>query len=47
HHADIRLAPSVAEAIESAKESAQPGDIILIAGSIFLAGEAREMLTGR
>lgn len=47
HHADIRLAPSVAEAIESAKESAQPGDIILTAGSIFLSGEAREILTGR
>lgn len=47
HHADIRLAPSVAEAIESAKESAQPGDIILIAGSIFLAGEAREILVDR
>ncbi len=47
HHEDIRLAPSVAEAMQVAKERAQPDDIVLIAGSIFLAGEAREILTGR
>ena len=38
---------SVGEAMEKAKSGADKEDMILVAGSLFLAGEARDVITGR
>ncbi len=38
---------SVGEAMEKAKSEAEKEDMILVAGSLFLAGEARDVITGR
>jgi dihydrofolate synthase/folylpolyglutamate synthase len=40
------IAGSVVDAINRAKEIARPEDLILIIGSVFLAGQAREVLLG-
>jgi dihydrofolate synthase / folylpolyglutamate synthase len=39
------IAPSIAEAIASARSRATADDVILIAGSLFLVGEARAIFT--
>ncbi|MDZ4837884.1 MAG: Mur ligase family protein [Candidatus Melainabacteria bacterium] len=39
---DVRVAPNVPEAIEEARKLASEGDIIVITGSIYVVGEARE-----
>ena len=44
HHHDISLAPTIGEGLAQAKAEARPDDVIVVAGSIFLAGEARDML---
>ncbi len=43
-HARIETAPVVEQAIELARAGARPEDLIVIAGSIFLIGEAKEAL---
>ncbi len=40
HHQNISPAPNVQEALTRAEAEASPDDVILIAGSIFLVGEA-------
>ena len=40
----VQSCPTVAEALHLARQSSQPGDLICIAGSFFLAAEAREIL---
>jgi len=40
------VSPNVAEAIELARRRAEADDVILIAGSLFLAGEARAVFSG-
>ncbi len=44
HHENISVAPNLREALERAKAGATPDDVIVIAGSIFLVGEAKEVL---
>ena len=44
HHENMSVAPNVREALERAKAGAAPDDVIVIAGSIFLVGEAKEVL---
>jgi len=44
HHEHISLSRNVGEAIEQARERASLEDLIVVTGSIFLAGEARELL---
>lgn len=43
-HKPAELTSSIKEAIAMAKKSANPGDLILITGSLFVAGEARRCL---
>lgn len=40
--APLELAPSVAEALERARQIAAPDDLICVCGSLFVAGEARQ-----
>ena len=47
HHAAISLAPGLGEALNEARSRAAPEDLIVIAGSIFLVGEALEMMRAR
>ena len=42
----IQSRDSVAEALQLARQTSQPGDLICVAGSFFLAAEAREALRG-
>ncbi len=44
HHENMSVAPNVREALERAKAGAAPDDVIVIAGSIFLVGEVKEVL---
>jgi dihydrofolate synthase/folylpolyglutamate synthase len=44
HHNSIDLAPSTEQALSRAREAAGPDDLIVVAGSIFLVGEARDLL---
>lgn len=44
HHDSIETAPNVAAALRSAEDRVAPGGWIVVAGSIFLVGEARELL---
>jgi dihydrofolate synthase/folylpolyglutamate synthase len=44
HHDGIEIAATLQEAIDSARSSCAPNDWIVIAGSVFLVGEARELL---
>ena len=39
-------AGTVAEGLERAKKAANPGDLILVCGSLFTIGEARAVLSG-
>ena len=41
----VQSSPTVAEALHHARQSSHPGDLICVAGSFFLAAEAREILT--
>lgn len=43
----ISLAPTAGEALRRARELTPPGGIVCVAGSLYLVGEARAMLTGR
>lgn len=43
-HRQAGLTDNIKEAIAMAKKSANPGDLILITGSLFVAGEARRCL---
>ncbi len=43
-HERIETAPAAEQAIELARRTAKPEDLIVIAGSIFLIGEAKETL---
>jgi dihydrofolate synthase/folylpolyglutamate synthase len=43
-HLSIETAPAAERAIDLARAGAQPEDLIVIAGSIFLIGEAKEAL---
>jgi len=43
-HPNLEVADSVAEAVARARQAARPEDWIVVAGSIFLVGEARELL---
>ena len=45
HHANIRVTENVAEALEIARADSAPDDLIVVAGSIFLVGEARRLLS--
>lgn len=45
-HQDVRLSPSVAEAVEHARRLAQATDVILITGSLFVVAEARAHVLG-
>ncbi len=42
--APVQSCPTVAEALHLAREHSHPGDLICVAGSFFLAAEAREIL---
>ncbi len=42
----ITARPTVGQAIETAKHQAGPGDVVLVTGSVFLLGEARQALVG-
>ena len=44
HHEHISLSRSVDEAMEQARAGASAEDLIVVTGSIFLVGEARELL---
>ena len=44
HHEHISLSRNFDEAIEQARAEASPEDLIVVTGSIFLVGEARELL---
>ena len=44
HHQHISLAPNVREALARAEAGAEPDDVIVVAGSIFLVGEVKEIL---
>ena len=44
HHEHISLSRSAGEAMEQARAGASPEDLIVVTGSIFLVGEARESL---
>ena len=44
HHERISLSRNVDEAIQQARAEASPRDLIVVTGSIFLVGEARELL---
>jgi len=41
---NVKLAETVAEAITTAKEITKETDLILITGSLYLVGEAQEIL---
>jgi dihydrofolate synthase / folylpolyglutamate synthase len=43
-HAEIELVPEVELALERARVSAEPGAVIVITGSIYLVGEAMDLL---
>jgi dihydrofolate synthase/folylpolyglutamate synthase len=43
HHACIEIAGTFAEALSAARAAASPADIILVTGSLFLAGEAKAL----
>jgi len=42
-----RISNSVGDALKTAKEIARPDDLILVAGSFYTAGEAKEALSGK
>ena len=44
HHPAISVAPNLSEALSAARSNGAADDLIVIAGSIFLVGEAVEML---
>lgn len=44
HHDRIETAPTLQDALAAARRGADPEDWIVVAGSIFLVGEARELL---
>ena len=44
HHPSISMAPNLGEALDEARSRAAAEDLIVIAGSIFLVGEAVEMM---
>ena len=44
HHDRIETAPTLRAALDAARRGAGPEDWIVVAGSIFLVGEARELL---
>ncbi len=44
--AEVHVCPSVAEALRTAMASAQPGERIVVCGSLYVVAEAREALTG-
>ena len=44
-HGDVAVEPSVEAALERAEREAGPLDLIVVAGSIFLVGEAKGVLT--
>ena len=44
HHSYIQVTESLAEALARARASASETDIILVTGSLFLVGEAKELL---
>jgi dihydrofolate synthase/folylpolyglutamate synthase len=44
HHDSMRIEPTLARAIEAAHGQAAPEDVIVIAGSVFLVGEALGLL---
>ena len=46
HHEHISLSRNVDDAIEQARAAASAEDLIVVTGSIFLVGEAREFLLG-
>jgi len=41
---DVKIIPSVGEAVEYAIETAAPDELICIAGSLYVVGEAKEEL---
>ena len=44
HHGQIVVEPTLARAVERARREAEPEDLIVIAGSVFLVGEALGLL---
>jgi dihydrofolate synthase/folylpolyglutamate synthase len=44
HHANVHLTANLGEAIEAARAASGSGDVIVIAGSVFLVGEAIGLL---
>jgi len=44
HHNDVMVRPSIETALEWVERHAGPGDLVVVAGSIFLVGEARAAL---
>ncbi len=43
---DVTVIRDIEEAVTSARASARPGELVLIAGSLYVAGEARHALLG-
>jgi folylpolyglutamate synthase/dihydropteroate synthase len=44
HDSRVRTTASVEEAIALVQREAQPGDAVFVTGSLFVVGEARELL---
>ncbi len=44
HHRRVDIAPDIGEALGTARRDSSEGDWIVVAGSLFLVGEAREVL---
>ena len=44
HHSVISISPNLTEALKEARRGASPEDLIVIAGSIFLVGEASQVV---
>ena len=44
HHNDVTVKPSVETALDWVERHAGPGDLVVVAGSIFLVGEAKAAL---
>lgn len=42
HHNDVEVIPDIPLAIEAAQKKSSPEDVICIAGSLYVAGEAKE-----
>src|SRR5690606_2959845 len=43
---EVHEAPDVAAALALARDLSRPGDLVLVAGSLFVVGEARSLLLG-